>query len=381
MQHLPFHINGLSVVVLFGILQGIMILLFFSQKHRYRDHQYLLYFTFARLFAQLHSFLVRSGAMSYVLFLLNTNTPVIFLFGPLILFYSKTQVGFRFMFREKVLHLLPFIFYLGYSFHFFLQSSAFKLEVLAEILHANIPIPDYFMSFPTDPWDIQGWVVVEIISMHLVSYGIATILLLRSKDVNKTKVSSSKSHWLNFLNVLLIFGGIVLFLAEGGVINGKVFFRSPFPNFSSDLFGTFGMYAVTGYLLTRPEFLKSTVKKYSNSALSREFMREKLPTIERVIEKERLFLDPQFSLDLLAHKTGLSKHHISQIINTELGYSFFDLTNKYRIEEAKRVMKESEHVKMEQLAYQLGYKSKSSFFNAFKKSTKLTPSMYYSQTK
>jgi len=98
----------------------------------------------------------------------------------------------------------------------------------------------------------------------------------------------------------------------------------------------------------------------------------------QVIENDKLYLDSNFSLELLSLKTGLSKHHISQIINEQLDCTFFDLTNKYRIEEAKRLLAESSYVKIEQLAYQLGYRSKSSFFSAFKRATNLTPSKYLS---
>ena len=311
--------------------------------------------------------------MSYALVLLNTNTPFIFLFGPLILLYSRSLTGTTLTNTDKLIHFLPFVFYFGYSFNFFLQDPAFKFNILAEMHEVDVSLKSFTQSFPSDPWNIQGWVVVEILSLHLITYGVLSLLILKKRG---SEVSASRFHWIRFLNILLIIGGSVLFLSEGGVINGVVFFESPFPKFSSDLFSTFGMYVITFFLLTKPEFLKSSTKKYSKSSLSKEYMKEKLSTIQQSIESDKLFLDSNFSLELLAKKTGLSKHHISQIINSELDCNFFDLTNRYRIEEAKRVLRESQHIKMEQLAYQLGYKSKSSFFNAFKRATNLTPSRY-----
>ena len=73
----------------------------------------------------------------------------------------------------------------------------------------------------------------------------------------------------------------------------------------------------------------------------------------------------------------MSSHHLSQILNEELGCTFFELTNSYRIEEAKKRLSESENqYKIEQLAYELGYRSKATFFTAFKKATNLTPQKF-----
>lgn len=312
--------------------------------------------------------------MAHVLFLFNTNTPFIFLFGPLIFMYGRSLSGRPLPVAHRIIHFLPFIFYLAYSCYFFLQAPAFKLKIIAELLQIDLVIPDFERIFPVDPLNIQGWVVVEILSLHLISYGIATLLNVRGAIHNRLPKTSI--HWIRFMNFMLILAGSVLFLAEGGVINGRVFFESPLPPSSSDLFGSLCMYALTFYLLSRPEVLKSAFKKYKKSSLSKSYMRDKLPAIQQTLEQDKLFLQTDFSLDLLAQRTRLSKHHISQIINTELDCSFFDLTNRYRIEEAKRVLQTTKDVKMEQLAYQLGYKSKSSFFNAFKKATSLTPSRY-----
>ncbi len=364
-------------MVLFGIIQGVLIALFFAVGKRSKDHKYVRYFLMVLLMVQLHSYLVRSGLMSQAIFFLNTNVPLIFLFGPLIYFYYRDLRGKPIQTLEALAHLLPFLFYMAYSFNFFLQDEAFKFNVLLEILSLDLERVAYKKSFPSDPWNIQGWVVVEVLSTHLLCYGLFSLFqIIRKREVND-ELSRSRRQWIGFLNMMLILGGLILMVSEGGVINGKVFFQSPFPSFSGDLFGTFAMYCTTLYIFLRPGFLKSSPRKYSKSSLSRDFMKKKLRVIQKTIEETKLYLDPDFSLGKLSKSTGLGKHHISQIINEELNCNFFDLTNHYRIEEAKRVLKESEHIKMEQLAYQLGYKSKSSFFNAFKKATDRTPSKYH----
>ncbi|MDL5049165.1 helix-turn-helix domain-containing protein [Oscillatoria amoena NRMC-F 0135] len=51
----------------------------------------------------------------------------------------------------------------------------------------------------------------------------------------------------------------------------------------------------------------------------------------------------------------------------------------YRVEEAKRLLKEQMNIKVEEIAGQVGYNSKSSFNTAFKKITGITPSEFRQQ--
>jgi AraC-like DNA-binding protein len=55
------------------------------------------------------------------------------------------------------------------------------------------------------------------------------------------------------------------------------------------------------------------------------------------------------------------------------------MTAEYRVEEAKRLLREQRNVKVEEIAEQVGYNSKSSFNTAFKKLTGKTPSEFRSE--
>ncbi len=367
----------ITTVVLFGILQGLMVIYVFSRKERIKEHKFLLWFIGALLFVQLHSFLARSGLMAHTLFLMNTNVPLMLLFGPILYFYTRQLQGRNHgSLLTTFIHCLPFVFYTIYSFNFFLQAPEFKFNAFAELAGLQVPEQSYEQHFPSDPWGIQGWVVVELISAHLVVYSLVSILTSVKSSDGANKLLESKRQWAIFTSAILLLGGIVLFLSEGGVINGEVFFKSPLANFSGDMFSTVALYATTFYLLTKPQFLFAKNGKYEKSSLSTEYKAEKLQVIKSAIEDNKLFMRTDFSLDLLAQATGITKHHISQIINEELKQSFFELTNDYRIEEAKKVLANAEFIKMEVLAYDLGYRSKSSFFSAFKKATSLTPAKY-----
>ena len=68
---------------------------------------------------------------------------------------------------------------------------------------------------------------------------------------------------------------------------------------------------------------------------------------------------------------------LSQIINEELNKNFYDLVNYYRIEEAKKLLVSvnGERTILD-IAYDVGFNTKSSFNRAFKKQTRMTPSQF-----
>ncbi|OJJ21472.1 hypothetical protein BKI52_13060 [marine bacterium AO1-C] len=364
-------------MILFGLLQAILIMVVFIHKRGFAQHAFFILNIAVLIYIQLHSFLVHSGGMVYTIFLFNSATPMLLLLGPFITLYTYKILGVAITRAQKVLHFMPFVGYFIYEFNFFLQDSSYKLFLLAKERGVAPVTQEYIKNFPVDPWGIQGWVVVELISLHLVLYGVFTLLkTYQYQAKNPAKLTKSNRQWLQFMNVILILGGVILFLSEGGVINGYVFFKSPFPAFAPNLFGSLVMYSIALYLMIKSDLLTLKRAKYQKSTLHQDFIKEKVEMVQQTIEQEKLYLSPEFSLDLLAAKTGLSRHHISQMINAELQCTFSELTNQYRVKEAKERLVQEDFIKIEQLAYQLGYKSKSTFFNAFKKHTNLTPAQF-----
>jgi AraC-like DNA-binding protein len=63
------------------------------------------------------------------------------------------------------------------------------------------------------------------------------------------------------------------------------------------------------------------------------------------------------------------------LINEEFLVNFYDFVNKYRVEEAKRLLLDNNrNYKIIAIAYEVGFNSKATFNRVFKKFTGLTPS-------
>ena len=61
-----------------------------------------------------------------------------------------------------------------------------------------------------------------------------------------------------------------------------------------------------------------------------------------------------------------------------MNQNFFSFVNNYRIQLAKKLLSDPETSSMPivELAVEVGFKSKSSFYDAFKKATEMTPTQF-----
>jgi AraC-like DNA-binding protein len=98
----------------------------------------------------------------------------------------------------------------------------------------------------------------------------------------------------------------------------------------------------------------------------------------RVMEQEKLYQEPELSLQDLADKLNQPSYLVSQAINEGLNKSFYDLVNGYRVEAAKRMLKNPNHqqYKILSVGFEAGFNSKTTFNTVFKKFTGLSPSEY-----
>ena len=97
--------------------------------------------------------------------------------------------------------------------------------------------------------------------------------------------------------------------------------------------------------------------------------------IETLIQEEKLYQNPELTLNDLAKKLETNASVISKTINQGFRMNFNDCINTYRIEAIKDSFANGEHKKSTLLgiAYDCGFNSKATFNRAFKKNTGKTP--------
>lgn len=128
-------------------------------------------------------------------------------------------------------------------------------------------------------------------------------------------------------------------------------------------------------------------RRHISNIISRERKRYEIPEdvsqnhLDKLInsmEVDKEYLSTNLSVNTLGEKLNIPGYQLSLIINRELGSNFYEFVNKYRIAEAKRLLIDpaSSDLSILNISYKVGFNTKSTFNNAFKKYTGCTPIQY-----
>jgi AraC-like DNA-binding protein len=232
----------------------------------------------------------------------------------------------------------------------------------------------------------QFYFIASLVYVHVMIYIVASLQkVLVYRDELKQRFSSLKKISIDWLVFLLLSVTIILLVS---LVNVLIPVAGPHEWFSYTLmivviilFVFINLVLLKGLkhpeifagidmvTVTEPTIDPATIARESALIDAR---------LDNLMKKEKVFLDPEMNLDLLAEKVGISSKKLSQVINATYKKNFFDYVNSFRIEEAGRILRESADpgLTVLEVMYQSGFNSKSSFNTIFKKTTGLTPTAY-----
>lgn len=96
--------------------------------------------------------------------------------------------------------------------------------------------------------------------------------------------------------------------------------------------------------------------------------------INELMEEREVFRQKNLSLSDFVEYLGINRSYVSNFINNEIGLSFSDFINQYRVSHAQILMKDTETERsMQEIWEQSGFSSESSFYRVFRKMTGGTP--------
>lgn len=116
-------------------------------------------------------------------------------------------------------------------------------------------------------------------------------------------------------------------------------------------------------------------EKYINK-IDQKLVKEIQEQINILFETRKIYTNPDLTLSILAKELNIRPQLLSQFINDNLNKSFAQFINEYRIDEAKRLLKENSRLKIDTVGFESGFNSSSTFYSSFKKITGTTPSNY-----
>lgn len=107
-------------------------------------------------------------------------------------------------------------------------------------------------------------------------------------------------------------------------------------------------------------------------------LKDEAEKILEYIRAQKPYLDRHLTMAELSEKIGMSRHRLSEVINSYFAMGYSEFVANLRVEEAKKRIENDadEKITLEYLGYTCGFNSKTSFFTHFKKYTGMTPSDY-----
>ncbi len=100
--------------------------------------------------------------------------------------------------------------------------------------------------------------------------------------------------------------------------------------------------------------------------------------LKKYMIEQKPYLNSKLTLQQLAIQLNTDARELSILINQHIGQHFFDFINEYRLKKAMQILHNSskKELSIQQILYDVGFNSKSSFNTAFKKYTGHTPTEY-----
>lgn len=305
--------------------------------------------------------------------------PLLFLYGPLLYLYVSSLAVENFRLKKsQLLHLLPLI---------------------AIAVHRSIVGPVPIGSSTNSAGAVSAvynniYYGLMVISMLVYWFFSLKLILKHRKNIPNHFSNYSAKNSLGWLvSVLTLF--LVLFIADFSIsLIDRVFdsgFRR-FPMLSLNL--TIFTFIMIFFGINQTVIYKSRLKneeepespdvsenheiKNTRPALTDKQTEELTKIVFKYLQSKKPYLNPDYSLQMMAVDLQISRHKLSYIINIGLQKNFYKLINEFRVNEVKEMLvsPEYQHYTLLGIGLECGFNSKTSFNRIFKEETGFTPTEY-----
>lgn len=350
----------INVLIAYGTLQAFfisLILLRSEQKSLFKKlFASLLIIEGITLFERL---LVESDLIISVPHLLGISFPISFL-KPLLIWFMALAITERGFKLQKIMlwHLIPFGLMLLINLPFYFLSGPEKMEWVNAFME-NIPSYQSFDFY---------------FSLSFFIY-IGAYIIFSIKKLNHLRLHVTNNKLANWYRVILISYSVFL------VLHLLYYLVQPLGGFNFALVNQISMLAMTFIIqsiafkmLDKSVLLNSRVPDLSD--LEKRKQNENL--ILEKLDKDKVYLDDTLTLAKLSEDLQLPRSLITELINQKFNCSFKKLINRYRFDEAKRILENNSNSKLKliDVAYESGFNNKVSFYRVFKEFEGVSPSEY-----
>ncbi|SNR55406.1 transcriptional regulator, AraC family [Maribacter sedimenticola] len=375
-DQIPVRHNLTSGIMLLGVVQNIFISLIMLLKSK--GNPPLKYLALAILFGAiifLDVYVCYTGLMKHVLFLNDSTEPLVLLLGPMIYF---SIYGFL---KRRHISLKQGWWHFVLPVGYFMSQIPFYLAPLSVKLNAYLGA--YFNDFPTANVtenfnysyhffkDIFDWLIL----ISLLTYTILSMILVREEHARITQNASTGNYAKYIFTrnsaLILCFFFLLVFC---------VFYV--YDDDKGDqyiaIFETVVAFATTYIIVSESRFFDKSWVADKYETLGKPTKQISFKEIETFVDTEEYVLSINASLNDLAGRLQMHPNQISKAINLGFGSNFNSYINSKRIALAKQRLIDAQynHLTIEAIGASVGFKSKSAFYNAFKKEIGSSPSKF-----
>ena len=374
---IPLRHDPVSYLMMIGVFLGITLTLIIWLRAPLQNRA-LHYYAWLMLCLSLivfDGFLCYTGWMKYTLAWNDSTEPLGLLIAPLLYLCIRFLILRRPLpARVIALHLLPALLYAATQLEYYLAPTAIKFNAYKDAYHDQIP----FASVPEGTQYGYHAVKNYFRWLLLMSFALYAVLSLRlwwrhrrsfGQAAGGVKVGRYRFlHWVigAFLG---IFGLLFLVYLTYEDDSGDHFLY---------LFMFLTALTTTLAFLSESRFFQKAwlIDKYETSSPATADL--KLEALERYVEQESFYLRPDPSIKALADAFDTHHNAISRLINQQTGGNYNDFLNAFRIRLAIQRLESGQygHLTVEAIGREVGFRSKSAFYQAFRKQTGTSPSQF-----
>ena len=362
-----------TVILSSGALLGffLSLTLFFHKRGNRRSNIMLSFLILVMSVFLAEYVFFRTGLAVKYKYYISASIPLAYLIGPLFYFYTRTLLDPQDKIPVRaLLHLAPAVL----CFVNIFPDLLFIAGILKDITDTD----QLFIIF------IGPYIYLFSALIQTSVYFYISLKFIKEfeKNTNRpSKIGVINSAWLKRLTFIFIAFLAVEFLTFLVLLMLPAYITEieyAFSLVSASIIFVTGFFSIRQPEIISGIYTNGNSKKYEKSGLNTEQSGYYVKELLRLMEEEKPYLNEELKLNLIAEKLSISPTYLSQVINQELDYNFFDFVNKYRIEEVKKRIDDPSfsHYTLLGIALECGFSNKTSFNRAFKKFTGLTPSEY-----
>jgi AraC-like DNA-binding protein len=337
-------------LLMFGALQGglLSLWLFRNKRKRLANIYFGLFVTIVGL-QLVFKVITKAWLMDHtgIAYSLSYNLP--YLVGPLLYLYIKARKENVFK-RKDLFHFTPF----AISLLGILLAKLFWFYILMPPLFVGAAIQITLLCF-------YGYASYKLGNPELRPFIISVVV---SEVIIAITLALMQKYYPAFPDVRLLFI----------VLTGLIYWISYKAISKPDLF-------IEGESLPSVSIGFTKLPKYAHSSLKEEEAIRIEGGLNIAMQKERLYLDSDLTIDTLASKLNTSRHHLSQVLNERIKKTYGDFITDLRLEESRRRLSDRANFRftIAAIALDSGFSSVSSFNDVFKKRYGVTPSKFRDQ--